>query len=137
MPGKLFAGKVNVTSTNPPDAAATLIPLSFTLRPAPAAERAAQASRQANYLPRHVTLIALPIAVLGCCTGLGLVAGIQVVKPGTRTPDPDLATRINVACMHRGLLMFAPVGVGGECVKISPPLSIEDDCLRESLAVCE
>ena len=75
--------------------------------------------------------------VLGCCTGLGLVAGIQVVKPGTRTPDPDLATRINVACMHRGLLMFAPVGVGGECVKISPPLSIEDDCLRESLAVFE
>ena len=51
--------------------------------------------------------------------------------------DPDLATRINVACMHRGLLMFAPVGVGGECVKISPPLSIEDDCLRESLAVFE
>ena len=76
-------------------------------------------------------------SVLGCCTGLGLVAGIQVVKPGTRTPDPDLATRINVACMHRGLLMFAPVGVGGECVKISPPLSIDEDCLRESVAVFE
>jgi 4-aminobutyrate aminotransferase/diaminobutyrate-pyruvate transaminase/4-aminobutyrate aminotransferase/(S)-3-amino-2-methylpropionate transaminase len=76
-------------------------------------------------------------AVLGCCTGLGLVAGIQVVKPGTKTPDPDLATRINVACMHRGLLMFAPVGVGGECVKISPPLSIPEDALRESVAVLE
>jgi 4-aminobutyrate aminotransferase-like enzyme len=76
-------------------------------------------------------------AVLGCCTGLGLVAGIQVVKPGTKTPDPELATRINVACMHRGLLMFAPVGIGGECVKISPPLSIPEDALRESLTVFE
>jgi 4-aminobutyrate aminotransferase-like enzyme len=76
-------------------------------------------------------------AVLGCCTGRGLVAGIQVVKPGTRTPDPDLATRINVACMHQGLLMFAPVGVGGECVKIAPPLSIPEDALRESLTVFE
>jgi 4-aminobutyrate aminotransferase-like enzyme len=74
-------------------------------------------------------------AVLGCCTGLGLVAGIQVVKPGTRTPDPDLATRINVACLHKGLLMFAPVGVAGECVKISPPLSIAEDALRESVEV--
>jgi 4-aminobutyrate aminotransferase-like enzyme len=76
-------------------------------------------------------------AVLGCCQGLGLVAGIQVVKPGTKTPDPDLATRINVACMQKGLLMFAPVGIGGECVKISPPLSIEEDALRESVAVFE
>ena len=76
-------------------------------------------------------------SVLGCCTGLGLVGGIQVVKPGTKTPDPDLATRINVACMHRGLLMFAPVGIGGECVKISPPLSIPEDALHESLAVFE
>lgn len=74
-------------------------------------------------------------AVLGCCQGRGLVAGIQVVKPGTRTPDPDLAVRINIACFQRGLLMFAPVGIGGECVKIAPPLSIEEEALRESLQV--
>ncbi|MDZ4198336.1 MAG: aspartate aminotransferase family protein, partial [Kiritimatiellia bacterium] len=30
--------------------------------------------------------------VLGCFQGRGLVAGIQVVQPGTRTPNPDLAT---------------------------------------------
>ncbi len=75
--------------------------------------------------------------VLGCCTGKGLVAGIQVVKSGTKTPDPDLAQRINLACLHKGLLMFAPVGIAGECVKIAPPLSIEEDALRESLQVFE
>jgi 4-aminobutyrate aminotransferase-like enzyme len=74
-------------------------------------------------------------AVLGCFKGLGLVAGIQAVKAGTKTPDPDLAVRINVACMQKGLLMFAPVGIAGECIKISPPLSIEEDALRESVEV--
>jgi 4-aminobutyrate aminotransferase-like enzyme len=74
-------------------------------------------------------------SVLGCFQGRGLVAGIQAVRAGTRTPDPDLALRINLACLYKGLLMFAPVGVAGECVKISPPLSIPEDALRESLAV--
>ncbi len=75
--------------------------------------------------------------VLGAATGKGLVAGIQVVKPGTKEPNPALATRINVRCFQKGLLMFAPVGIGGECLKISPPLSITEDALRESLQVFE
>lgn len=72
---------------------------------------------------------------LGCLHGKGLVAGIQVVKPGTKTPDPDMAQKINVACYQKGLLMFAPVGIAGECVKIAPPLCISEEMLRESLAV--
>jgi 4-aminobutyrate aminotransferase-like enzyme len=75
--------------------------------------------------------------VLGCVQGRGLVAGIQVVKPGTREPDPALALKINVACFHRGLLMFAPVGIAGECLKIAPPLTISEPALRESIAVFE
>ena len=74
---------------------------------------------------------------MGCCTGKGLVAGIQAVKAGTRIPDSALATRINVACMQKGLLMFAPVGIAGECVKIAPPLSIEEEALWESVGVFE
>lgn len=75
--------------------------------------------------------------VLGCLQGKGLVAGIQVVKPGTRTPDPDVALRINIACFQKGLLMFAPVGPSGECIKIAPPLTISEDALRESIQVLE
>lgn len=69
---------------------------------------------------------------LGCLHGKGLVAGIQVVKPGTKVPDPDTAFRINIACMRKGVLMFAPVGVAGECLKIAPPLIIAEDALVES-----
>ncbi len=74
---------------------------------------------------------------LGCLHGKGLVAGIQVVLAGTRTPDSATAVAINLKCLHKGLLMFAPVGIGGECLKISPPLTIAEDALRESIAVFE
>ncbi len=74
---------------------------------------------------------------LGCLHGRGLVAGLQVVKQGTKEPDADTALAINLKCFHKGLLMFAPVGVGGECVKISPPLLINEEALRESVTVLE
>jgi 4-aminobutyrate aminotransferase/(S)-3-amino-2-methylpropionate transaminase len=73
--------------------------------------------------------------VLGCVHGRGLVAGIQVVKPGTKEPDPETALQVNVACFRKGLLMFAPVGASGECIKIAPPLTISEEALRESLQV--
>jgi hypothetical protein len=37
--------------------------------------------------------------------------------------------------MMSGLLMFAPVGPVGECLKIAPPRTIAEDALCESLQV--
>ncbi|MBM3496847.1 MAG: aspartate aminotransferase family protein [Armatimonadetes bacterium] len=71
---------------------------------------------------------------MGHVTGKGLVAGIQVVKPGTKDPDPDAAHRIVEECFRAGLLLFAPVGVGGACVKIAPPLCISEAAIRDGLA---
>jgi len=75
--------------------------------------------------------------ILGCVHGKGLVAGIQVVKKGTKEPDSDTALKINEKCFQKGVLMFAPVGVGGECIKISPPLMINEEALREGIKVLE
>ena len=72
---------------------------------------------------------------LGCMHGKGLVAGIQVVKPGSKTPDPETAVKINLTCLQKGLLMFAPVGIRGECLKICPPLTISREALEESIQV--
>ena len=72
---------------------------------------------------------------LGCLHGKGLVAGLQVVKPGTKDPDSETAKNINEKCFHKGLLMFAPVGIAGECIKIAPPLMITEDALIEGLEV--
>ena len=60
-----------------------------------------------------------------------------MVKPETGEPDGELALNINEACFRKGLLMFAPAGVAGECVKIAPPLVISEEALREGILVLE
>jgi 4-aminobutyrate aminotransferase-like enzyme len=72
--------------------------------------------------------------VIGCVHGKGLVAGLQVVRPGTKEPDPDLAHRIVEKAFQKGLLFFAPVGVGGGCVKVAPPLCITAEAIRDGLS---
>ncbi len=73
--------------------------------------------------------------VVGHFTARGLVGGLQMVKPGPREPDPDLAHSIIERCFHKGLLFFAPVGAWGQTVKIAPPLTIPCEALEEGLAV--
>ncbi|UCC98294.1 MAG: aspartate aminotransferase family protein [Phycisphaerales bacterium] len=73
--------------------------------------------------------------VIGFAPGAGLVAGLLMVKKGTRDPDYELAWNIVNLCFRKGLLMFAPVGVGGGCVKIAPPLCISEDAVREGCQV--
>ena len=58
-----------------------------------------------------------------------------MAKPGGKEPDGEAALRINERCLEKGLLMFAPVGIEHECIKICPPLTIPEDALAESLAV--
>ncbi len=72
---------------------------------------------------------------IGAVLSRGLVAGLQIVKPGTQEPDGETALAICERCFEKGLLMFAPVGQGGACVKIAPPLITPRDALEEGLAV--
>src|SRR5450432_431785 len=81
--------------------------------------------------------LAARIPQIGCVAGKGLVAGVACVKPGTTEPDSALAFRVVQAAMERGVLMFAPVGVGMATVKISPPLIIAEDAVNESVDVLE
>ncbi|HVR76097.1 MAG TPA: aspartate aminotransferase family protein [Planctomycetota bacterium] len=74
---------------------------------------------------------------IGATRGRGLVGGIRIVKPGTLDPDPGAAAAVVEACFRRGLLLFAPVGLGGGCVKIAPPLSIPVDALEEGFEVMD
>ncbi|MBD3287620.1 aminotransferase class III-fold pyridoxal phosphate-dependent enzyme, partial [candidate division KSB1 bacterium] len=74
---------------------------------------------------------------VGYVTCKGLVAGLQIVQPGTKEPDGESALAINEKCFQRGLLMFAPVGKGGMCIKICPPLVTPKDALEEGIGVLD
>ncbi len=67
----------------------------------------------------------------------GLVAGLLAIKPGTKEPNYDLAWEVIYRSFQKGLMMFAPVGVGGGCIKIAPPLCISEDAVNEACDVLD
>ncbi|HPO14718.1 MAG TPA: aspartate aminotransferase family protein [Candidatus Hydrogenedentes bacterium] len=75
---------------------------------------------------------------VGAWNAVGLVAAIQFTRPGSTTPDPDTAWNVAHRAYQRGVMLFAPVGVGGCAIKLCPPLVINEEALREGLEVlCE
>ncbi|HQF14238.1 MAG TPA: aminotransferase class III-fold pyridoxal phosphate-dependent enzyme, partial [Thermogutta sp.] len=74
---------------------------------------------------------------IGMVHGRGLVASLHMVKPGTIEPWAELASRVVMRCVEKGLMLFAPVGYAGASVKIAPPLVISEDALREGITVLE
>ncbi len=72
---------------------------------------------------------------VGAVRARGLVGGIRLVRPGTLEADADLAYAVTEHAYHRGLLMLAPVGLGGGCLKIAPPLVTPREALFESFEV--
>ena len=72
--------------------------------------------------------------VVGGIDGEGLVYGMHIVKKGTKNPDGDLAHLIVGKCVEKGLMLFAPVGVGGATIKISPPLVITAAAVKDGVS---
>jgi len=74
---------------------------------------------------------------IGRWDSAGLVAAVQFTRPGSTDPDPEPAWETVWRAVQRGVMLFAPVGVGGCAVKINPPLVISEEALGEGLAVLE
>ncbi len=72
---------------------------------------------------------------VGHWDAVGLVGALQFTRPDETTPWPEAAWALVRGAVYRGVLLFAPVGVGGGAVKINPPLMIEEAMLREGLEV--
>lgn len=126
----------SMTSThsgNPVCCAATLASIDIIVNE----DLAGNARRMGDVMHRGLRSIQQQHRQLGRVDGKGMVAGIACVRPGSKDPDPDLAWRIVSSCVEKGVLLFSPVGLGGGTVKICPPLVIDEEAMRESLAVLE
>lgn len=73
--------------------------------------------------------------IVGRIDATGLVGAVQFARPGTTEPLAAPARALVQGCIERGLLLFAPVGVGGSAVKVNPPLIIDEAALAEGLEV--
>jgi 4-aminobutyrate aminotransferase-like enzyme len=74
---------------------------------------------------------------VGRVDSTGLVAALQFTKNGTTQSDPQPAWEFVRRAIERGVMLFAPVGVGGCAVKINPPLLITKAGLLEGLEALE
>ncbi len=70
---------------------------------------------------------------IGRWNATGLVGCVQWTKGGTTTPEPELAWQMVWRAIKRGIMVFAPVGVGGCAIKLCPPLMVTEEALREGL----
>ncbi|HME55630.1 MAG TPA: aspartate aminotransferase family protein [Candidatus Lokiarchaeia archaeon] len=77
--------------------------------------------------------LATKYSIAGSVHGKGLVAGVQIVEPGTRNPDKHLANDICVRIIEKGLMLFSPVGKA--TLKIAPPLCITAEAVEEGCGV--
>jgi 4-aminobutyrate aminotransferase/(S)-3-amino-2-methylpropionate transaminase len=75
-------------------------------------------------------------SVIGEVRGRGAMQAIELVKPGTKDPNPDAMNAIVKYCQSKGVLVLT-AGTYGNVVRFLPPIVITDELLRDALGVLE
>ncbi|HXQ61348.1 MAG TPA: 4-aminobutyrate--2-oxoglutarate transaminase [Acidimicrobiales bacterium] len=73
-------------------------------------------------------------AAIGDVRGRGAMCAIELVRPGTTTPDPELTGSIARACHAAGVVVLT-CGTFGNVLRLLPPLVIGEELLGEGLDV--
>lgn len=73
-------------------------------------------------------------ACIGDVRGRGAMMAVELVRPGTSDPDPDLAAHVVRACYEQGVVVLS-CGSYGNVVRLLPPLVIDHGLLAEGLDV--
>lgn len=74
--------------------------------------------------------------IIGEVRGRGAMIAIELVEPGTRTPDAAAAGALAKACHAEGLVVLT-AGTYGNVLRFLPPLVIGEDLLEEGLDIIE
>jgi 4-aminobutyrate aminotransferase len=92
------------------------------------------AAKVGGMLLRELTQRAASWPAVAEVRGKGLMIGIELVRPGTREPDPAAAARMLELTKAHGVLI-GKGGLHGNVLRIAPPLSITDAEAEEALAI--
>ena len=74
--------------------------------------------------------------IIGDVRGRGAMLAIEIVQPGTTTPDAAETARISSACHQAGLVTLT-CGTYGNVLRFLPPLVIGEDLLTEGMDILE
>jgi 4-aminobutyrate aminotransferase/(S)-3-amino-2-methylpropionate transaminase len=73
---------------------------------------------------------------VGDVRGRGAMLAMELVEPGTKTPDPALTATISAACHQAGLVTLT-AGTFGNVLRFLPPLVIGTELLHEGLDILD
>jgi 4-aminobutyrate aminotransferase/(S)-3-amino-2-methylpropionate transaminase len=73
-------------------------------------------------------------AEIGEIRGRGAMIAIELVKAGTKDPNPELMAKVIKYCQSKGVLILT-AGSYGNVIRFLPPLVITDELLKDALGV--
>jgi 4-aminobutyrate aminotransferase/(S)-3-amino-2-methylpropionate transaminase len=71
---------------------------------------------------------------IGDIRGRGAMVAIELVKAGTKDPNPELMAKVIKYCQSKGVLILT-AGSYGNVIRFLPPLVITDELLKDALGV--
>ncbi|HEX5702023.1 MAG TPA: acetyl ornithine aminotransferase family protein [Pyrinomonadaceae bacterium] len=96
-------------------------------------ELVANAAEVGDYLKRGLKKLMAKHECIGDVRGKGFMLGVEFVKDKTsRTPDPDLRDRVEMAVFERGLILL---GCGANTIRWSPPLILTKEHVDVALEI--
>jgi 4-aminobutyrate aminotransferase/(S)-3-amino-2-methylpropionate transaminase len=96
----------------------------------------ARARHLGELMTARLTDMAARYGVIGDVRGRGAMVAMELVEPGTRTPDPVATAKVNAACHAEGVLTLT-CGTFGNVFRFLPPLVMPDDLVDEAMTVLE
>ncbi len=98
----------------------------------------------ANALAKEIEAVMIPrlralaeqFSEIGDVRGRGAMLAIELVKPGTLDPHPELAAALNKHCHQHGVVTLT-TGTYGNVFRFLPPLAMPMPLLEEALGVLE
>ncbi|MGY1455057.1 4-aminobutyrate--2-oxoglutarate transaminase [Streptomyces sp. SS8] len=96
----------------------------------------AKARRIEEIMKPRLEKMAQQHGVIGEVRGRGAMIAVELVKPGTKEPDPEATAAVARHCHQAGVLVLT-TGTYGNVVRFLPPLVIGEDLLNEGLDVVE
>ena len=130
----VYPGSLGSTYGGNPIACATALKVIDIIENEGIVERAAVLGRK---LRKRLDEMAANHGVIGEVRGKGPMLAMEFVKDRkTKEPHPDATSRVLKGALAKGL-MTLKAGLYGNCVRLHPPLTIEDDLLEKGLNILE
>ena len=92
------------------------------------------ALRVGNHLLGQLKARTEGFAVVGEVRGKGLMVGVELVEPGTLTPNPSAAQFVLEEC-RRGGVLIGKGGLYNNVLRIAPPMSVTIDEANDAIGV--